>query len=323
MTDNSESYLFIKYKGASNSKNCNVDLSELGESLVGFDKLIKELFRVSRVRGEFSVQATSYRSGSIVVDLLLEVKTLFEQLPFDNPQDLIDFLSVVDGALCQQAVSFFQDLRNSSKSIYDFLSTHPVELSTLTLFISVLIGNAGKYKENKNINDEEMPVRIARELNKLIQKKHAFKLALRPIIEDKASSISISTNKDFKNPVVINHNNFQEYLGDDEKILEHFINGQFHTLDGEITSLKGTRGDSLTFNYVYKSKTYNLDLYPQEGSSTKNYINYYKEKVVIEAEVIRSSFYKKPKLKLHVIGYKQGKLFGSTNKNSNKGEKKS
>lgn len=311
MTDNSKSYLFIKYEGSQKNDNCTVDLSELGTSLVGFDRLIKELIKVSRIRGAFSVQATSYRKGSIVVDLLINIKTFFEQLPFDNPQDLLDFLSVVDDSLYKKALDFFQDLRNTSKSIYDFLTIHPVELSVAALFIDKIIEKAGRYKESKNVNNKEFPQRIAREINKLIQKKHAFRLALKPIIEDKAASISISTSKDFKKSTVINHNNFQEYLGDDEKILEHFINGQLHTLDGEITSLKSTRGDSLTFSYIYNNNTYNLDLYPQEGTSTKNYINFYKEKVVIEAEVIRNSFYKKPKLKLHLIEYKQRKLFNS------------
>ena len=136
-----------------------------------------------------------------------------------------------------------------------------------------------------------------------------FQVPLKPLIEDKAASIEVSAERKFKNPVSINQNNFEKYLGEEEKILPHLENGDIHSLRGEIRSLKSTRGDSLTFRYIYKNKRYNMDLFPPDGVSTKQYIAYYKEKVLVEAEVIRISFYKKPKLKLQSIDFSQKKLF--------------
>ena len=129
------------------------------------------------------------------------------------------------------------------------------------------------------------------------------------MVEDTAASIEISHDRKFKKAVSINQNNFHEYLGEDEKILDHLENGISYKLHGAITSMKSTRGDSLTFKYIFNRKTYNLDLYPPDGATTKRYTDFYKENVVIEAEVVRMSSYKKPKLKLQAIDFIQKKLF--------------
>jgi hypothetical protein len=169
---------------------------------------------------------------------------------------------------------------------------------------------AKKNKTEPCLDCEEIPQRVAYELNRLIQKKRGFKRALKPLIEDRASSIEISSDRKFnKTRTLINQNNFHEYLGEEEQILPHLENGETFSFVGEITSLKSTRGDSLTFKYIYKNKAFNLDLLPPDGTSTKAYTDYYKENVIVGAEVIRESMYKKPKLKLQSIYFHQKKLF--------------
>jgi hypothetical protein len=94
----------------------------------------------------------------------------------------------------------------------------------------------------------------------------------------------------------------------DNEILPDLVNGLEVVLDGEITSLKSTRGDSLTFQWIDSGTVYNLELFPSSGKNTKNYVKFYKEKVRVTAVVERVSMYKKPKLHLLEIEHVQFSL---------------
>jgi len=301
--------LHLRYTGLSDVDDACMDLSDLGTSLVGFDRLLRDIIKITKINGELSIRAMSFREGSIIVDILIKIQEISEHFIFDNVSELLDYLKIANEIVWQQAISFFQEITSRTKTVYDYLSKHPVELTTLSVAIVKLFELARKNKDQPCLDSDEIPKRIAIELNKLIQKKRGFKLALKPLIEDKASSIEVSSERTFRRPLVIDQNNFHEYLGEDDKILPHLENGKVYSLIGEIRSLKSTRGDSLTFRYMYRTKTYNLDLFPPHKISTKEYTDYYKESVIIDAEVIRSSFYKKPKLNLHSIDFQQKKLF--------------
>jgi excinuclease UvrABC ATPase subunit len=303
------SNLHLRYTGVSNVNDSCMDLSDLGISLVGFDKLFRNLIKITKVNGDISIRATSFREGSVVVDILIKLQEVSEQAPFDSFSDLLDYLKIVNEVAWQEADSFFHEITSTSKTIYDYLSKHPVELTMFSVVLVKLIEFARRNKNQPCLECDDLPKRVAVELNKLIQKKRGFKLALKPLIEDKASSIEVSTERTFLRPAIINQDNFHEYLGEEEKILPHLENGNVCALHGEVRSLKSTRRDSFTFKYIYKNKTYNLDLLPPDGVSTKKYTDYYLEKVVVEAEVVRASLYKKPKLKLNSIDFLQPKLF--------------
>ncbi len=73
--------------------------------------------------------------------------------------------------------------------------------------------------------------------------------------------------------------------------------------------MKSTRGDSLPFHYQTEGKTYNLDLFPEDGTTTKAYTDFYKEHVVTKVRVIRDSMFKKPKLKIESIDLQAPYLF--------------
>ena len=303
------SSIHLRYKGVDNNDDSCLDLTDLGKSLVGFDKLLRELVKITKVNGEVSIKATAFRDGSVIVDLLIRLQEFADQIPFDRVNDLLDYLKLANDIAWEEAVHFFQEISSKSKSLYDYFSKHPVELAGLSIVLVQLIELAKNNKNQPCLDCEKIPKRIAFELFKLIQKKRGFKTALKPLIEDKASSIEVSSDRKFKRRVSINQSNFHEYLGEEEKILPQLENGNIYPLLGEIRSLKSTRGDSFTFKYVYKNKTYNLDLFPPDGVSTKKYTDYYKEKVFVEAEVVRTSLYKRPKLKLHSIDFQQQKLF--------------
>ena len=309
MTREINSSIHLRYKGVDNTDDSCLDLSDLGKSLVGFDKLLRELVKITKVNADVSIKTTAFRDGSVIVDLLIKLQELSEQVPFDRVNDLLDYLKIANDIAWEEAVHFFQEISSKSKSVYDYLSNHPVELTGISIVLVKLMEFARKNKNQPCLDCEKIPRRVAFELNRLIQKKRGFKIALKPLIEDKASSIEVSSDRKFKKRTLIDQNNFHEYLGEEEKILPHLENGNICPLIGEIRSLKSTRGDSLTFKYDYKNKTYNLDLLPPDGVSTKKYTDYYKERVVIEAEVVRASLYKKPKLKLQTIDFQQQRLF--------------
>jgi len=285
-----------------------IDLSVLGDSLVGFDNLIREIVKITRIQGDVSIQASSYRKGSIIIDAFIYITDNVEQLPFEKIDELLDFLKIANTTAWKNAKEYFSDIKNGYKSLNDYFTSHPIDLAFITIIITLLIGKARNYKRNASLKNDDLPERIAKELHKMINRK-SFKKALKPIVDDKVDSIEVSSEKDFKTSAKIDQNNFQEYLGEDDTILPHLENGCKHKLNGEITSLKSTRGDSLTFKHIFKSKAYNLDILPPDGGTTKNYTDFYKEKVNTEVEVIRTSLYKKPKLKLISMELQQMRLF--------------
>lgn len=132
---------------------------------------------------------------------------------------------------------------------------------------------------------------------------------MRPIIEDSASAIEVSADRKFGSAAArIDPANLGDYLTPESQILPDLHNGQEYTLQGEITSLKATRGESLTFHYTDAGKVYNLDAIPEPGKSTKDYVPFYKERVYLKAEVERNSYFKKPKLHIRDVGLVQPHL---------------
>ncbi|MDZ4184659.1 MAG: hypothetical protein U1D97_06730, partial [Desulfuromonadales bacterium] len=142
------------------------------------------------------------------------------------------------------------------------------------------------------------PQRIAKELYGLI-KRNGFKGLVSPIVNETAVEIEISPNRNFRGvSAKIDEGNFEDYLTADNEILPDFVNGLEVVLEGAITSLKSTRGDSLTFQYIDAGNVYNLELFPPNGKNTKNFVRFYKENVRVFATIERISMYKKPKLHL-------------------------
>jgi hypothetical protein len=303
--------LFIRFKGIDADHDSDIDLAELGESLVGFDALFKEFVGVMHIDGQLEIKATSPREGSIIVDLVIWLQHEAASFPFHSIDDLLNFLKLTGDPLWHDAVKFFNSFEGAHKSVNDWVSKYPLDFAAfgylLGKAIEKLLKKARKNKDKPDYSDPDLPKRIAEELHKLI-KQHAFRKALKPIVEDKAQSIEVSSDRTFSSAAKVDQETFQDYLAEDEQILPHLINGTMHTLVGQITSLKGTRGDSLTFHTQHGKDTYNLDALPAEGVTSKAYRQLYQEIVRIEAMVMRDSLYKKPKLQLHKIELNQSEL---------------
>jgi hypothetical protein len=130
-----------------------------------------------------------------------------------------------------------------------------------------------------------------------------------PIVVESVTVIEISSDRHFKsNSSKISNSNFEDYCGEDSEILADLVNGQECILHGIVRSLKSTRGDSLTLGFERDGKEYNIDVFPEQGKTTKAYTSYYQEIVQLKGIVERSSIYKRPKIHMLTIEKAQTSL---------------
>lgn len=291
--------LYIKYTGSNPEDDSSIPLSDLGKSLISFERIITDISDLLGISTKVEVLATTHREGSHIIDLLLQVSESIDYLPFDSPEQFLEFLKLANDELWRQATEFLNDLKEAHRTINDFGSKHPVDLTLLALLIPWLLSIVRKQRETPLSVDPKMSDRIAKQVYRLIE-KNRFGMFVKPISEETAQSIDVSTDKNFKrNSTRIDSHNFEEYMGKDTEILPDLLHDSEHVFTGSITSLKSTRGDSLTFHFLSRGKAYNLDLYPQPLKTTKNYTHLYQEQVRLVARVERNSMFKKPKL--HMI----------------------
>ncbi|MBU1613561.1 hypothetical protein KKC87_04005 [Patescibacteria group bacterium] len=301
--------LFIKFKGLNDEP---IDLDLFGESVVGFGKLIPEIFKISGIKGEINVKATKLREGSLIVDVLIE---LFTRLPFDNVQDYLDFLRVVGGTAYHTALNEFSPVLQNAvaleRALNDHFARNPLRLLLFAEFVRESIKWIRLQKQRPVVYDDrgyQLPAKFAPKYKKLIKEKK-FKKVLRPFVEDKITSIKISSEPDFREASTITPENFGDYLSDDEQILSDFENGQTVRLVGQIVSLQSNRGESMKFKANRIPRKYRLLIaYPPDDKTTEDFIEYYKKEVIVEAEVVRRSLYQKPKIILRSIELHQGEL---------------
>lgn len=315
-----EAKFFVKYDSASKYDDSSVALHDFGESLVAFDTLVKDFGQMFRIQAEIEIYASSHREGSHIVDLIFRVHESFDSLPIDSVGHLLEFLKITGEQLFENASRFFGGIKDLHKTVNDFGAKYPIDIALICLIIPWLFKITRKQRKNELPADPKLSERIAKELYKIIQ-KNRFGHFINPIVNETAKSIEVSPDRNFiKNTTKIDNTNFEDYLGTDTEILPELIDGNKYDLRGEITSLKSTRGDSLTFQYSKKDKAYNLDLLPPSGETTKSYTQYYKELVNISALVERHSVFKKPKLHLLDISLTQYPLDFKNSKSLNNKE---
>ncbi|MGJ8678402.1 MAG: hypothetical protein ACSHX0_12865 [Akkermansiaceae bacterium] len=296
----SEHY-YLRYTPVEGAPQNEVDLRTLGQSLIGFSRISSEFTKILRIRGEIRFSATTFKDGSVIVDTLVELQKGGDAL-FSSAQDYFDLLQLSSRDAWAKATSALSVLKDGYEDLEDYFAKHPIQLGLVLIAVTKLVEKAGRQKNKPQLDDEELPARIAQELHALLKTK-TFKNFLEPITQDQVQSIEVSSDKDFKESSKIDEKNFQDYLPEDEQILPHLLPNSTHELEGDITSMKSTRGDSLTFHYESGGKGYNLDLLPEHGKSTKIYTSFYKERVITVATVIRKSMYQKPKLRIEEINH--------------------
>jgi hypothetical protein len=296
--------LFLRYKGEEEADDSSISLAELGASLAGFDAVFKEFARILRIDIEPEVQATATREGSFIVDIAAWWREAGDALPFHTVEDFLTFLRIAGDPMLKDAEAFFNVVLEEKRTLNDWVAANPLDSGFYTwLFAKIskkLMKKAGDFKRSINNDTNDLPKRIQVALQKLIKKK-GFKKALIPMTENKAASIELSEDPNFTDAARVDQANLSDYLADDDMILPHLIDGHSYDLNGTVTSLKATRGDRLTLQINCEGEDHNLDALPARGLTSKNYIEFYQEDVQVHAEVIRTSLYKKPKLRIQHI----------------------
>jgi hypothetical protein len=301
--------LFLRMVGSDKNDDSVIPIKDLVTSLYGFEQLVSEFGRICRLKGDLVVTVKPPEEGSFVIGLCVDLNLADGQLPFDSVRHLLEFLRFSSDTALKEAHVFFRDFQNIREGLNAYCEKHPFEMILFTASLPKMVKYAEELKEKALPPHNDISERMAHEIHKLI-KKNGFKNFINPIVGDAVESIEISPDRSFiKDVSKVDNSNFEKLLGDNNEFLINLRNGDMVQLTGLITTLKSTRGDSLTFQYVGADGTYSLDLLPPDGEDSKPYAKYYKERVVITANVERKSMYKKPKLKLIDININQQELF--------------
>lgn len=303
--------LFIKYKSG-NEENSGFDLAALGESFIGFNDIFKELFEISELKGELDVRTIRIGEGSILTEILIQALT---SIPFENIKHFQDFLQFTDLDLLKNLQDYLSQLENAHKTLNDYFRENQFDLglinTLITIYITKMINVTPEQKLKVVLvdkNGSKIPQKYAEKLHHMINERK-YKRALKPITENNVAEIQISDNKIFKESIIINDVNFEDYLGEEEKILPELQNGEIHSFTGEILALQSTRGELLKFKaYGFDPRYQLLVAHPSDDRKTEDYTEFYKKEVNIKAEIYRKSLYKKPELILLEIELVQQKM---------------
>ncbi|MGE4169855.1 MAG: hypothetical protein AB7F28_03960 [Candidatus Margulisiibacteriota bacterium] len=289
--------LFIKYTPQPQS---DIDLQLLGTSLIGFEKVIKECFKISKIDGNLEVKAKNLAPGSIVVEIALKIST---ELPFVSIQDMLVFYKVANPDIYAQIINGFSDFKSIHETVNDLVAKYPLDCALIGWFVSKIIEYAKRQKKSIQISDdkgEDLPEKTyAKALYRMINKDKVFKKALKPFVEDELRSIQISPERNFDHFSEITSQNFENYLPEDARILPQYQNGQTVDLTGKLVGLQKSKGDSLSIRVHGIEKEYSLLVgYPDDDHASDDYLRFYGKDIVFKAEILRKSLYQKPKLKI-------------------------
>lgn len=289
--------LFIKYVPYPNS---DIDLNLLGESLIGFERVIKECFKISKIDGNLEVKAKNLSAGSIVIEIVLHVSA---GIPFNSISDMLAFYKIASPDLHIQLLSGFSEFNKIHETVNDLVAKYPLDFALVAAFISKIIECAKRQKKRVQVIDEkgeDLPEKpYAKALHRMINKERIFKKALKPFVEDELSKIQISNERSFSHSSEITTQNFEGYLPEDARILPEYQNGQKVELSGNLVGLQKSKGDSMKIRVHDIKKNYSLLVaYLDESHDTKDCLQFYGQDIIFEAEILRKSLYQKPKLKI-------------------------
>lgn len=306
MKNRIKSNIIIKYRW--DPEKTGVDLKTLGESIVGFNDAIKYTARVLQVKGEISVMANVAKDGSIIFEILTELSSIAQEIPFENLQAYLDFLKLVGK---QAAVEGFEWASQAHEDLNALYARHPLTSGLLGLAIVALLRWARKQKKAPVVQDDDgkqLSKNYAIRLHKLI-KRRVFKKALVPFVEEQVTEIEIKATYKPDQQAIINNQNFEEYLSEEEQILPEYENGKTYRFVGSIVGLESTRGEYMKFKADGIKREHSLLIaFPGDERKTEDFLDFYKKQVLIEAEIVRKSLYQKPKLVVRNVDLMQKPL---------------
>lgn len=294
------------------------DLGLLGESFSGFSGVLSDLCELTNIKGKIHVRTTRIEHGSIEVFNLIQVVT--DTLPFARPQDLLDFLRVADQELFEQARTFFNAVGNAHDAMSAYFEEHSFEGNLLAnligSYIIFMLGRSQGLKSRSPNKDNEIEGLTARQASKLrtMIATGRYRKAMKPLTEGNVSAIVFAGNAHTSASAIvptatITEHNVGNYLPDESKILPELLNGQVVKLSGKVVGLQNTKGDILKIKVNDIAPQFSLLIaYPDDDKASEDYKDFYGQEVVVTAEILRRSQYKKPEIKIKAISARQTSL---------------
>ncbi len=297
-----ETKIYIKFTGVEEKENATeIDLNLLGESLVGFDKIIKDFFQISGINCDVEVKATKVEKGSIIFHILLDLWAHnYSATLFTDPQVYTDFLRFI-GVYQEEVRGTIKSLGELHTDLNGLFAKYPFDAMWIGIFITMMFDRFPKIKKNKFFNLKDTPSRYVEKIQKIKNKK-TYKRALKPFIEDAVSKIEVDNDHEFKTSAEITRDNFSDFLTEDERILPDLVNGQKINVRGKVVGLIADHGDYVKLKiYDFEKKYSGVIALPGDDTRTDDFIPFYNKDVTLKLEVIRFSLYQKPKFIIHGI----------------------
>ena len=107
MRQSKASNIYLRYSSGVPKSIEEFELGDLGRSLIGFEKLCKQLQKITRLNSNVSIQAQGIREGSLLVDLLVKLEEGEQLTPFDQFEHLLEFLQLASSEYYQDALDYF------------------------------------------------------------------------------------------------------------------------------------------------------------------------------------------------------------------------
>lgn len=304
-----EDSLLIKYEYPTDK---GIDMKLLGESLIGFDRVLKDIIDIADLTDKVEYRINRIEHASVDIFSSLHIVS---ELPFDSPNDLIDFLKLAAPELVNGANNFFSFAHDAHRSVNDYFQENQFDSSIVTgLVVGFILkafdlgGRINNGKASKEDLNAATPKQIKR-LGKMVEDGR-YRSAMLPMTEGDVESIQLISLADAARPQAsVSEENVGDYLPEEEKVLPHLKNGERVTLVGQLVTLNSAHGDEMYIKAFNMDKRYStLRCMPSDDLDIEECTEFFKKYVVVEAEVYRKSLYKKPALIIHTMSAYQQTL---------------
>lgn len=274
-------------------------MAVIGESMIGFNSLLKDFYKVSGIDGELQIKTTSVKQGCVIVEgaLVAELTTRL----VENPQIFLEALNHVDIELWRQLTTFLSAIGNADKTIEDFFRERPFASSVVSGIIASIPGLLLAWwldKKKSNKTDARIS-KLEQKITSLQQHKR-FNKAFKPLQENGYDSVTyFAQATTTKREVIVKDSDLESILPEDEKILLEYENGDQFSATCEIKSLSFARGERVGVSFhdeVFGARTYTA--FPGNNHTSASYRNLYGEVAKGEFEVYRKSMLKVPEFKI-------------------------
>lgn len=302
----------------------NIDLKSLWKSIIWFNSLLKEAFKISKIDWEIEILAAQPKEWSIIIPILFDLALNHSDLLFWNVDAFLDFLKVSSLDLYNHANEYIQEVWYSTeneikfwtqeiknwttsiqKSLNTFAIERPWEFAVYEKISELILGwfflwvfKKVKESKTKNILDNGTPEKYFHKIKKLWK---IFKQPLFPLKNGDVKEIWFSKTwkkKDIDENTKITPKNMGDFLPDSESILEKYKNWNEYDFKWEIKNFQSSRWDFLKIKVETEEWNKLLVCKPWEWHTTEEFIQFYKKKVVFRAEVLRDSIFQIPRLKI-------------------------